>query len=314
MTIERYKDFIDSILHDAGINFKDLNDAFLGPSKAMDALRSWVHRNPGDPRAQLYKKNPGQFETSLTHAVRRLVRGTPANNDPNEGDDALAQRIGFGLEAPQQKPEDASAAAGPQGPSPEEQETANINKYIDDLVQQLRSPVVDPITGEAKDSIYDTLLKGGATAGMSSATMRGVGGPLAGANAVDTANAAALPYLQQRQSLLANALNMQSSRNLGLEDRRQGAAGLRLQEQQFNNNVSTNQWAADQNNSQGILGTIGAFGGGIVGGIAGGPAAIVPGAKAGSGLLAGIGSATMPGPKLNPVKPYSMFNGTKGVR
>ena len=305
--VSQLRGYVDSVNAAKGLDWKEMFR--LADSIDSQALENFLYANKGLDRTEARKYaqalktmrraetyRPGQgntqsredFENTLKKDFERFTGGEPLTP----------------VEQAQQ----------PQGPSPEEEETARINKYIDDLVQQLRQPVVDPVTGESKDSIYDTLLKGGATAGMSSATMRGVGGPLAGANAVDTANAAALPYLQQRQGLLASALNMQSNRNQGLEQLRQGAAGVQLQQQQFNNNVATNQWAADQNKTQGILGTIGAVGGGIAGGLLGGPMGIVSGAQAGSGLLAGAGSAFAPGPSVSPVKPYTMFNGTMGVR
>lgn len=200
----------------------------------------------------------------------------------------------------------------PTGPSPEQLQRDKITKYIDDMVNELRAPVIDPATGQVRDSIYETLLKGGATAGMSSATMRGVGGGLAATSAMDTANSAALPYLMQRQSLLQNALGLQNQRDMGLEQLNQSAAGLNLQQQQFNNNIATNQWGADQNRMQGLLGGLGAVGGGIVGGLTGGPMGIVPGAKTGAALFAGMGSAGSPGPNLTQVPTYTPFK--PGVR
>lgn len=315
--MEKNRAYIDAILSKIGLDYRDIGNTRWG-----DIIGEWARKNPSDPLSQQINANPQGFHEALVRGIQKL-------KDPNSGgllsEAEIERRLGVGTTA--QSGTDGGTASDIRidgeaynpatqttGPDPAQAESDAISKTINDIVQRLSQPVIDPVTGQATDRIYDTLLKGGATAGMTSATMRGVGGPLAGANAVESANSAALPYLQQRESLLQSALGLQNNRSLGLEDRRQGAAGLNLQQQQFNNGVATNQWAADQNNQQGILGAIGGVGGAIVGGIAGGPQGAVAGAKTGAGLLAGVGSAAAPPPAVKSVEPYQMFKKNKGVR
>lgn len=301
----KVRSYVDTNYSKYGIDWRERKR--LGNSAFGDYVRSKLAASLGPE---------DQWTPAHRELYKNLLLGSDYLSQPgafsgtNAKAFAFADQLGANPEDTfnAQRPENqAPAAAGPATPEvdPNQAEWDKINGYIDDLVQQLRTPSVDPVTGKVNDSIYETLLKGGATAGMSSATMRGVGGPLAGNNAMDSARSAALPYEMQKQSLLVNALGMQDARNRGGEALRQGAAGLQLQEAAFNNGVATNNWAGQQNKDQGVLGTIGAVGGGILGGLIGkSPQAAYYGAKAGSGLLAGAGTSTSPAPNIQPIKPY----------
>jgi hypothetical protein len=315
---EKYRAHIDSILGEAGIDWKLLA---RGRGYASDAvvkdigakLRAWAEARPEDPRAKAFLANSDGFLGSLFNLSQRLhnqkgAREWNATDDDvaqyNNSMRSFAQNIGA-LEG--DAPAAPAEAASPQDAAAQQaqDETNRINQYVDDLVKRLQAPVVDPVTGAATDSIYDTLLKTGATAGGTSAAMRGVGGPLAATNSNDVAASAALPYLMQREQLLQSALGLQSNRNMGLEGLRQGKYGLDLQATQLNNQFGQQQWNAEQNQRQGIWGALGGIGGGILGGILGqSPKAVMGGATVGSGLLAGIGSAGATPYQPSRVGPY----------
>jgi hypothetical protein len=302
--LEQYRAQIDGLIAAAGLEGTDwgaVGTPGYGDKEAI-AFNNWLAREPNNKWAQLAASDPKKFLISIAQARVGL-------RQPNALGEAAKQGVLKDLGLLQSAEEQEAIAQQNQA----QIESDRINAQMDAMIDELSRPVIDPVTGQATDSVYDTLLKGGATAGATSAAMRGVGGPLAAQNSVDSANSAALPYLMQRQGLLANAINARSQRDLGIEAQRQSAEQLRLQQQQFNNNVATNNWAAQQNQLQGVLGGIGAAVGGIGGAYVGGPAGAAAGAQLGSGLFAGLGSSMSRGPSLQQAGIYQgAYGGGRG--
>lgn len=177
---------------------------------------------------------------------------------------------------------------------------ADITRQLQQFADMLAQPVVGP-DGRPTDPIVKQLAQIGTSAGIRSANQSGIQGGAATSIGEASAMQNALPYLQQRQSLQAQALGMIKNDALTNEQLDQGAYGLGLQSQQLNNQVAMGNYNNQVNNAQSIGGTIlGALGTGV-GAYLGNPQL---GAQIGTGLGGALGGMTVRQPSLGSVKPY----------
>lgn len=125
------------------------------------------------------------------------------------------------------------------------------------------------------------------------ASMQGLAGPMSVYGAVQAGTNAQAGLQQFRQGLAAQALGMQSNRDLGLKN---------LQEEKYHDaqNNSLAGYQSEQAHNQALWGTVG----GVVGGVYGGPAGYAAGSKIGSGMS---GQLSGQGPYKPPSDPS--YNG-----
>lgn len=217
--------------------------------------------------------------------LRDAWNGVERGNKDFEGDARLQQAFRQVDTYYQQELGDAAARDSEATLSRERNAVTNqLQRYF----EMLNSPVMDA-QGNYTDPLAKQLVATGVNTGQQEAARRGIGGPMGSAAAATSANTALQPYLAQRVQLAGQALQLISSRDIALEDQRQGAYKLELERQGMLNDIAGQQWAADKNSAQGIGGAILGTIGGVVGGIYGGPMGATAGASAGTSLGGGIG-------------------------
>lgn len=150
--------------------------------------------------------------------------------------------------------------------------TAEIQRFRDMLSQ----PIQDSY-GNYKDSIAQQLAYAGQQRAQQVAGA-GMRGGISPQIAQATTQSALLPYLQQRQQNLMQTDQLLNNRQMGLEQLRQGWAGIQ-------NSQAQQQWAAQMNQAQGGAGMVGGVIGAVAGGLSPlGAAGIGPGFQVGSNL------------------------------
>lgn len=219
-------------------NFAGGAFGYGGPSPDQQAFLQWFDSLPHDVRASMYKD--WQASKGMgTQAEQQLLQAWKRQytTDPSRLAQAAAQK-----------------------------NSAELQKFINMLKGDVR-----------QDPVAQGLSAMGATVGGHSAALRGVGGPMAGTAAVAGSSNALLPYMQQRQSMLQQAIAQQAGQNNNLEQLRMGWTNMQNQQ-------AMQRWAGEQNQAQGI--------GGLLGGIAGGALA------AGTGNLAALPQFASAGAQL----------------
>jgi hypothetical protein len=280
--MEQYRSLIDGVLAGAGIDYRDnINSAANGAK-----LQRWIQSNPNHPLSKYVASRQGnivQGTAFLSGAVRQLKSGQAPSDE---------MRQVFGMDA-------ADAAANPQAaPAPDENAAvmARIKAFTDELA---RAPGMD-------DPVFAGLIGAGRAAASQSIGQTGIRGGLADLATAQMAQKTALPYLQQRQSLRAQGLGMQSQQGLGMDAADRGWASLDLQAQQMKAGEAEKMWAQQQNQGQSvgsaIGGALGLGAGVLAAGLSGGALApAIPAfAAGGSAIGGGIG-----GQSATPYKPYN---------
>lgn len=169
--------------------------------------------------------------------------------------------------------------------------TAEAGKQKD--VRAQMQAFIDSLTGPSapNDPVRMALTQAGIDAAQKSAGAGGLRGTLAQTQAASVAQQNVLPYEAQRQQLRGQALGALGNYELSGQQLAQQQAQFEQQRQDI---IAENKWKGEQNQGQGMWGTIGAIGGGIIGAYAGGPQGAMMGAQLGSSALGGMASAGQP--------------------
>lgn len=294
MSYEIYRGQIDTILH-------RLNQ--MPGRTTYDRLNALVAQNPDDPLAAAVRKH------GADKVVGTLNAGVYGLKDPNyvpahewlgTASDVL------GIQSYEQMKE-----ASQQGPTPEDQERNALTKWIQDFTTEM-SRDVGP-----GDPMFDSLQRLGASRasmGVGASGVRVGRGGLGELAVQQGAMNATQPYVMQRKQMAQQGLGMLDQRDRGIEQLRQGAYGLSLQQQALDNNIAMQKYGQQADAAGGVGGTIGGILGGVAGGIAtiatGGAAApLIPGLIAGgSSIGAGIGQSSVQRPGLQSPRPYGGFS------
>jgi hypothetical protein len=297
--MEQYRSQIDAILGRMGLDYRLFRSgAITGDMESK--VKAWAAANPDDPLAQRINSSPNgatQFLGGMLGAQRGL-RGEQI--DQGEWERKYAGVLG--ITAPQ---------PGQQGPTPEDQERNALTKWIQDFTTEM-SRDVGP-----GDPMFDSLQRLGASRasmGVGASGIRVGRGGLGELAIQQGAMNATQPYLMQRKQMAQQGLGMLDQRDRGIEQLRQGAYGLNLQQQALDNNIAMQKYGQQADAAGGVGGTIGGILGGVAGGIAtiatGGAAApLIPGLIAGgSSIGAGIGQSSVRRPGLQSPRPYGGFS------
>jgi hypothetical protein len=171
---------------------------------------------------------------------------------------------------------------GAQPAGPQVDPNAAANDRVNSQIQSY----IDGLSGDpAKDPVYNSLVQTGAAEGASNARNNGIQGGYGSLMGQQGAYASAMPYLQQREQLRGQALNLLNSADLG-----QRQAGLNAL--QVANDVTKSNYGLAQNRA----GAGGALVGGILDGVLG--AYGINDGGAGSKGFAGLAGAAVPGGQL----------------
>lgn len=182
-------------------------------------------------------------------------------------------------------------------------ERQTISGQIQQFVDSLKGPIGD-------DPVYQQISRQAINAAQAQAGRAGMSGRsgLAATNAAAVTQSTSAPYYAARQSALAGGLQLQNQRDLGLGD-------LKLRKEALDKQLAEAQWAAQQNQAQGIGAGIGTAVGalGFIGGPALGAATMAGGAALGGGLGGLVGAP--PAPSYRPsggssrpgVNPYTGY-------
>lgn len=304
---EQYRGQIDAILSRIGIDYRNLSGSGISKQDIARA-EAWANANPNDPLAARIRANPAQFVVALGKGVKALA-GQGDIFDPNA---LFGQMDGkppadyLGISAPQEQQP---------GIDPNEQERQDLTNWITQFTQSLGRPL------DMNDPVFASLSKMGAaraSMGVGASGIRVGRGGLGEAAIQQGANNAVTPYLQQRQSMYQQGLGMLDSRNRGLEQLRQGAYGLNLQQQQMQNQVNAQMYGQQAD----AAGGTGGMWGGALGALAGVGATIATGGAAagaipgliagGSQIGAGLGQQSVARPQYTAPRPYGSFGNRGG--
>lgn len=313
---EQYRGEVDGLLAKFGIPYRLLQmDAAIGGGEIERRLNQWAQSNPNDPMAAQIQRNLPMVRDSLFQSVRGLRSGEDIN--PAVG------RLRSALSGPQaqsgaQNININDGGQDVQAQDPAAQERANLTKWMTEFTQSLGRPL------DMNDPVFASLSKMGAaraSMGVGASGIRVGRGGLGEAAIQQGANNAVTPYLQQRQSMYQQGLGMLDSRNRGLEQLRQGAYGLNLQQQQMQNQVNQQMYGQQADSAGGVGGAVG----GAFGALGTAGLALIPGvgpaiaAAAGPGLIkggssigAGMGMNSVQRPTYSAPRPYGSFGRGSG--
>jgi hypothetical protein len=164
-----------------------------------------------------------------------------------------------------------------------------VTQQMSDLLNYLSRPV-DPNSPFAKQ-----VLQGAQRGSQQGSYNRGLGTEgFANTQAQQAYMGAFAGLEQQRQANLMQALGLGSGRDIGLSN--VDLANRQFAEQQYQYDVGQQykQFEQDQKNRMAALGLVGGVGGAVAGGLAAGPAGIMPGYQLGSQGVAAVGGLTGP--------------------
>lgn len=163
-------------------------------------------------------------------------------------------------------------------------DTGSITGQIQAFIDSMRGPL-------NTDPAYDQIMRASMNAAQAMGGSRGISSRsgLAAANASNVRAASLSPLVQARQQALAAGLSLQNQRDLGLGQLQAGYDKMQ-------SDLAMQQWAAQQNQAQGIGSAIGAGAGalGFIGGPALGAATMAAGSAIGGGLGGVIGGPMQP--------------------
>lgn len=312
---EQYRGEVDGLLAKFGIPYRLLQmDASIGGGEIERRLSQWAQSNPNDPMAAQIQRNLPLVRDSLFQSVRGLRSGEDIN--PAVG------RLRSALSGPQaqsgaQNININDGGQDVQAQDPVAQERANLTKWMTEFTQSLGRPL------DMNDPVFASLSKLGAaraSMGVGASGVRVGRGGIGELGIQQGAMNAALPYAQQRQQMLQQGLGMLSQRDTSLEQLRQGAYGLDLQQQQMQNNVTQRLYGQQTDAAGGVGGAVG----GLLGALGTAGLAAIPGVgpaiataagpgliKGGSSIGAGFGMNSVQRPTYSAPRPYGSF-GTKG--
>jgi hypothetical protein len=306
---------VDSYLAKFGIDYRDLQDIWTGGGWGpRNKLEQWARANRNDPMSDYILNNTSEFLNNLTGAVRGLRSGGDISSYVSALDAAAGparqfegSANGAPLANPAPSAEDQAAAA-------KMKQRQGLTDWITKFTQSMGG------TPDMSDPVFRGLTNAGMAAGSSQAGQNGIRvgrGGLGELAIAQSAQNAALPYLQQRRQMELQGLGLLNNREATNEQLDQSAYRLDLQAQDMQNNMAGQDWARRDNealaNGQSLGSTLGGIGGAVVGGIAtaatGGAAApLIPGLiQGGSSLGAGWGGASVTRPQMPKMKPYRPY-------
>lgn len=313
---EQYRGEVDGLLAKFGIPYRLLQmDASIGGGEIERRLSQWAQSNPNDPMAAQIQRNLPLVRDSLFQSVRGLRSGEDIN--------PAVSRLRSALSGPQaqsgaQNININDGGQDVQAQDPAAQERANLTKWMTEFTQSLGRPL------DMNDPVFASLSKLGAaraSMGVGASGVRVGRGGIGELGIQQGAMNAALPYAQQRQQMLQQGLGMLSQRDTSLEQLRQGAYGLNLQQQQMQNNVNQQMYGQQTDAAGGVggaiggaLGALGTAGLAMIPGV--GPAiatAVGPGLiSGGSKIGAGAGMGSVQRPTYSAPRPYGSFGNRGG--
>ncbi len=251
-------------------------------AERMLSMLTQGHRNPDEK--YLDTENPEAFGTGQQLKARSAYRT----------DDELYQDFlkANGWDKLTTIEQDAEVAA-------EEEKVVEDQQSVRDRILAFGKEMMGDVG--TNDPVYAQLVQSGTDAAQASAGAAGLSGRsgLAGTQAASVAQQNVAPYLAQRKSMGLGALATAGNLDLNY-------AQLAQADAQFAQNradlMAGESWKAGQAQTSGMLGTIGAVGGGILGAYFGGPQGAAMGAQAGSGVMTSLGS--MAGPQAPTYSTY----------
>lgn len=277
-------------------------------NKGADALVNALKLDPGAAdliMANLHAARRQGLDSKFTNPDEAMPFGGPVKARSAYASDEEylnAWKTAMGWESLITKPEEVQAAQ-------EAAEAQVQSEGVQDRLKRFAAEMLGPV-GDS-DPVYRQLVQAGSDAAQASAGAAGLSGRsgLAGTQAASVAQQNVTPYLAQRQSLGLNALGTAGNLELGLGQLQQAEAQYM---QNRNDLIAGEQWKGQQAASQGLWGTVGAVGGGILGAYFGGPQGAAMGAQAGYGAGSSLATLGQPSaPTYSSYKPASLSKPSK---